>query len=178
MSPRRCAAPDMTALSSTLAKVLGRLGRTDEAANVENRALRMDSPAPPCRAAMEHVAGQRAAPADGSTRSPSPPISSPANALHSQSFAHLSAGAARSSRGLSARRVRLDPDLAASWSPIAEIQADRGDFEQSNNSARTALAICPELAERTTDWQQILRAISLMTMSRQSNRALDPITLE
>ena len=43
--------------------------------------------------------------------------------------------------------LRVDPTLAVSWTGVARIQAERGDFEQSCQSARSALAACPKLGE-------------------------------
>jgi len=43
--------------------------------------------------------------------------------------------------------LRLDPALAVSWIALSRLQAERGEFEQSCNSARSALALGSELAE-------------------------------
>ena len=43
--------------------------------------------------------------------------------------------------------LRLDPALAVSWIAIARLQAERGDFGQSCQSARSAIALGSELAE-------------------------------
>jgi tetratricopeptide (TPR) repeat protein len=140
-------APRMTALSSTLAKILIRQGRTDEASGVEDRALRSGAPAPPRPESTERAAGQAEVAADGSTRTASPTIKSRAHALHSQGLAHQTEGRLLEAEACLREALLLNPDLAASWSAIAEIEADRGQFDKSNHSARSALAICPDLAE-------------------------------
>ena len=123
-------APHLTALSSTLAKVLGRQGRTDEAANALDRALRSGRSAPPRPADAQDIADHQSA-----------------HAQHSRGLAHLAEGQLDQAEACLRDALRIYPELAAAWSAIAEIQADRGDFDQSNDSARTALAICPDLAE-------------------------------
>ena len=123
-------APHMTVSSSTLAKVLARQGRTDEAALAESRALPVDPAATPRPTAVEDA-----------------PIHQKALAEHSQGLAHLSEGLLDEAEACLREALRLDPQLAAAWTAIAEIEVDRGDLESSTQSARTGLAICPGLAE-------------------------------
>jgi len=43
--------------------------------------------------------------------------------------------------------LRIDPSLAASWVALARLQSERGDFDLSCQSARSALAVLPKLAD-------------------------------
>jgi hypothetical protein len=43
--------------------------------------------------------------------------------------------------------LALDPTMATSWVGLSQVQAERGQIEQSCESARSALALCPKLAE-------------------------------
>ena len=163
-------ARDTAPLASTLAKVLIRLGRPSEAKILEDRALLLHAAALPSPADLERATGQHTAPADGSTESASPTNSSRAHNLHSQGLALQTAGRLAEAEACLHEALVLDPNLAESWSALAEIQADRGDFEQSNRSARAALAIRPDVAEAHLHWQRTPRATSPKTMSRRSSR--------
>ena len=123
-------APHVTVSSSTLAKVLARQGRTVEAAEVESHALQLDTPAAPRSRAAEDA-----------------PIKQRALVEHSQGLAHLAEGRLDEAEACLREALRLDPQLAAAWTAIAEIEADRGELALSTQSARTGLAICPGLAE-------------------------------
>ena len=43
--------------------------------------------------------------------------------------------------------LRIDPRLATPWVGLSQVQAERGDFASSCESARSALALAPNLAE-------------------------------
>ena len=43
--------------------------------------------------------------------------------------------------------LRVDPTLATAWVGLSQLQAERGDIDLSCQSARSALALCPVLAE-------------------------------
>ncbi len=43
--------------------------------------------------------------------------------------------------------LSVDPTMATAWVGLSQIQAERGEIEQSCESARSALAVSPKLAE-------------------------------
>ena len=139
--------PQLPLALTTLARVLQLQGRLDEAADCEERALRLApgrSAGPPnaSDSLVKKAAGGEVTPA-----SLSMPDSSQAHGQHSQGLAHLTEGRLDLAESCLREAIRLDSTMAGSWVALATVHAERGDIEQSCQSARIALAIRPDMAE-------------------------------
>ena len=114
----------------------------------------------PPRAARRPPAGLRHRPRSGEARMrsgvsrprtairPNPgPSSTAAEARHVEGLVSMKDGRLDEAEACFREALRVDPTLAASWLRLARIQEERGDFELSCQSARSALAVAPKLAE-------------------------------
>jgi tetratricopeptide (TPR) repeat protein len=136
-------APKLTVAWATLGTILRIQGRIDEAIDCEQRA-------------SKPIPGRQAGPAtdqddpvrDGARGDATAlPDSSQAWAQHMQGLTHLAESRLDEAEAPLREAIRLDPALASSWVALAGIEAERGDFEASCQSARNALTIRPDMAE-------------------------------
>jgi tetratricopeptide (TPR) repeat protein len=128
-------APRSPQAISTLGKVLRLQGRLDEATAWDQRLSALNS--------NRLIARQDQGPA--SRRQSSDPES--AEVHHGRGLAFLEESRLDEAEACFREALRVDPTLAVSWTGLARIQAERGDFEQSCQSSRSALAVCPNLGE-------------------------------
>ena len=94
----------------------------------------------------------RASGAQAPPEDPNPDTSAPAAASAGQAHARSRHGAVAAGRLDEAEAsfreaLRLDPTLAAAWNGVAQIDAERGDFEQSCEACRKAIALDSRQAE-------------------------------
>ncbi len=141
-------APRLPLALTTLARALRLQGRLDEAGDCEEHALkfvpgRQAAPPKASDGPVENAAGgDEVTPASEST-----PASSQAYGQHSQGLAHFTDGRLDLAETCLREAIRLDSTMAGSWVALAAVHAERGEIELSCQSARTALAIRPDLAE-------------------------------
>ena len=128
-------APRSPQAINNLGKVLRLQGRLDEAAACEQRLSAPDS--------RGLIARQDKGPS--SRQQPSDPESARGHQRRGLTF--LEESQLDKAEAAFREALRLDPTLAISWTSLARIQAERGDFEQSCQSARSALAVSPKLVE-------------------------------
>jgi hypothetical protein len=69
--------------------------------------------------------------------------------------------------------IRLKPSQAASWVALARLQSERGDFDASCRSARTALTLRPKLADAYVHLGNILKGRLPDEELREMQRLLD-----
>ncbi len=131
----------------TLAAVLKRQGRIDEAIDLQRRASKLD-PGGAARAGLERAAP---VPIDPTVEAGDPPRpasqTSPAQAHLTRGLAHLAEGQLDPAEHWLRQALTLDSTMADAWVALAGIQAQRGDFELSCQSARAALSVRPGAAE-------------------------------
>jgi tetratricopeptide (TPR) repeat protein len=140
-------APQLPLALTTLARALRLRGRLDEAAEYEERARKLV----PGRQSVPPNApdGPDKDPPDAEVASASKSTldGSPTHGQHSQGLAYLSDGRLDLAETCLREAIKLDPNMAVSWIALAEVDAERGDIERSCQSARTALAVRPDLPE-------------------------------
>lgn len=96
------------------------------------------------------AAGRPAPPVDGAAADRGPSDPSPADTAedhHARGLIAWKYGRIEEAEGCFRQALSDDPTREASWLRLARIQEERGDFERSCESARSALAIRPKLAE-------------------------------
>ena len=128
-------APRSPQMINNLGRVLRLQGRLDEAMACNQRL------SPP--AARDVIARHDKDPA--SPQHPSDPES--ARAHQQRGLALLEENHLDKAEAAFREALRLDPTLAISWTSLARIQAELGEFEQSCQSARGALAVSPRFVE-------------------------------
>jgi tetratricopeptide (TPR) repeat protein len=128
-------APRSPQAINNLGRVLGLLGRHDEAVACNQRLS-----APGARGLIARQDKGRL-----SSQQPSDPES--ARAHQRQGLAFLEESQLDKAEAAFREALRLDPTLAISWTSLARIQAELGEFEQSCQSARGALAVSPKSVE-------------------------------
>jgi len=126
-------APHLPQALSNLGNVLFLQGCVDEAIEYFHRALQPDP-------AQSDPATRSSRPAGGLSQGLP-------QAHHGLGLSLLEQGKIDKAESCFREALRLDPALAVSWIAIARLQAERGDFEQSCQSARSAIALGSELAE-------------------------------
>jgi tetratricopeptide (TPR) repeat protein len=70
-----------------------------------------------------------------------------ANTTFNQGAAFLQAGRHNEAEASFRKALSIDPTMATCWVGLSQVQAERGEIEQSCESARSALALGPKLAE-------------------------------
>jgi len=156
-------APQYSLALAALGRVLRLRARLDEAHEFEQRALELGS---------RRQAGTVPDPATGVTpaQPESAPRLGPGHAQHTQGLAHHALGELDQAEACLREALQLDPSMDVSWVKLAEIQAERGEFEQSCQSARSALAVDPLSAEAywriATNLQGQLSAVEVQEMER------------
>jgi tetratricopeptide (TPR) repeat protein len=140
-------APQLPLALTTLARALRLQGRLDEAMDYEARALKL-VPGRPNGPPTTSV-GPDQNPAGAAVTPPSEltPDRTMAHVQHSQGLAHLTEGQLDSAETCLREAISLDSNMAVSWVALAAVHAERGDIERSCQSARTALALRPDMAE-------------------------------
>jgi tetratricopeptide (TPR) repeat protein len=115
-----------------LGQVLRLRGRHDEAGVCFERA--------------RGLAAGHAGPSGRAGPAPAPPADSAADS-HAQGLVCLKEGRLDEAETYFRAALRIDPMLAASWLALARVQQERGELEPACQSARSALAVRPKLAE-------------------------------
>jgi tetratricopeptide (TPR) repeat protein len=122
-------APQVSQGHRILGNILRLKGRHDEA-----------------RACFERGLG-RTAPQAAPDRGDNAPDSPDAAAHHLEGMPCLQRGELDQAESRFVLALRLDPKLAAAWNAMARIHAERGDFDQSSQASRNAIAARPRQAE-------------------------------
>ena len=122
-------------------------GRIDEAGECDRRAVEIAASQQTEHAAQDRGPVMDVPLADREAQPASTSDSSCASAQHTQGLFHLAENQLDQAEACLREALRLDPSHASSWVALAGLQAERGDFELSCQSARNALAVRPDLAE-------------------------------
>jgi tetratricopeptide (TPR) repeat protein len=130
-----------------LAGALRLLGRFDEAMDHERLALKLDSDGHADSGFEENVDARNDLHVEVNARQAAPAPVSPAQAQCTKGQAHLAEGQLDQAEDCLREALRLDSTLADAWVALAGIQAERGNFELSCQSARAALAVRANAAE-------------------------------
>jgi tetratricopeptide (TPR) repeat protein len=140
-------APQLPLALMTLARVLRLQGRHDEAGAYEERAANLHPgwqsvpPKAPDGSVNNGLGSDETPPLE------SMPSSSQAQDQYNKGMACLTEGRLDLAEACLREAIRLDSTMAVSWVALAAVDAERGDLERSCQSARTALALRPDLAE-------------------------------
>ena len=140
-------APQLPLALTTLARALRLQGRIDEAGEYEARALKL---VPGRQSNSPNASGgpdRTRACGEAEPASELMPETPAAHGQHSRGLAHLNEGRLDLAETCLREAIRLDATMAVSWVGLAAVDAERGDIERSCQSARTALALRPDLAE-------------------------------
>jgi tetratricopeptide (TPR) repeat protein len=116
-----------------------------------------DEEAGACFERSRDMAGGRARPSSPAGQPSSPPADSAGDA-HAQGLVCLKDGRLDEAEACFRAALRTDPTLATSWLALARAQQERGELEPACQSARSALAARPKLAEAYAMLASILGA--------------------
>ena len=122
-------APQVLQGHKILGTILREQGRLDEA-----------------RACFERALGRGARPAFPAEAN-APTTSPEAEAQYLEGMAQLQLGKLDLAEARLLEALQLDPKLAKAWNTLARIHAERGNFEQSCEASRSAIASSPRQAE-------------------------------
>jgi tetratricopeptide (TPR) repeat protein len=141
-------APRLPRALAALAAVLRLQGKLDEAAELDHRARTDGSNASSQRPAEQPVAsGQSPAESAAVPKAESPSEESRAESEYLRGLANMTECRFDQAEDCLREAIRLDPGLARAWVALATVQAERGQIEQSCQSARTSLLIRPDQAD-------------------------------
>jgi tetratricopeptide (TPR) repeat protein len=128
-------APRSPRAINNLARVLRLQCRIDEAVACEERLSALNSRSLPVQQDNGRLTRQQ------------PSVLESARGQERQGLSFLDESQLDKAEAAFREAVRLDPTLTISWTSLARIQAERGDFEQSCHSARAVLAASPKSVE-------------------------------
>jgi tetratricopeptide (TPR) repeat protein len=142
-----CDQPDSIAVLEGLAALLVEQSRVGEAAPLFARvaAIRLNSSVSSGSLAGQSQRDGRSVEFSETTGIPSNRES--AESCFKQGVAHLREARHAQAEASFREAVRIDPSFATPWVGLSQVQAERGEIDDSCASARSAIALCPVLSE-------------------------------